>query len=135
MPNREISYQQINVKKTVGVVFPSKEIKIYLTLSIFLSGTKIKFSDKVRYLGIFINQYLQDDDDIKRLVKMLYSAANKLRSRFVKCSSTIKICCFVFTVFPYMVVIYSTVTRNILLIACMLAAMMLTEFCITYPVL
>ena len=83
----EISF---NVKKTVGVVFPSKEIKVYSTPSIFLSGTKIKFSDKVRYLGILINQYLLDDDDIKRQVRMLYSAANKLRSRFIKCSSTIK---------------------------------------------
>ena len=71
----EISF---NVKKTVGVVFPSKEIKVYSTPSIFLSGTKIKFSDKVRYLGILINQYLLDDDDIKRQVRMLYSAANKL---------------------------------------------------------
>ena len=83
----EISF---NVKKIVGVVFPSKEIKVYSTPSIFLSGTKIKFSDKVRYLGILINQYLLDDDDIKRQVRMLYSAANKLRSRFIKCSSTIK---------------------------------------------
>ena len=79
-----------NVKKTVGVVFPSKETKVHSTPSIFLSITKIKFSDKVRYLGILINQYLLDDDDIKRQVRRLYSAANKLRSRFVKCSSTIK---------------------------------------------
>ena len=63
---------------------------MYSTPSIFLSGTKIKFSDKVRYLGILINQYLLDDDDIKRQVRMLYSAANKLRSRFIKCLSTIK---------------------------------------------
>ena len=41
----EISF---NVKKTVGVIFPSKEIKVYSTPSIFPSGTKIKFSDKVR---------------------------------------------------------------------------------------
>ena len=44
----------------------------------------------MRYLGIFINQYLLNDDDIKRQVRMLYSAANKLRSRFIKYSSTIK---------------------------------------------
>ena len=83
----EISF---NVKKTVGVVFLSKEIKVYSTPSIFLTGSKIKFSDKVRYLEILINQYLLDDDDIKRQVRMLYSAANKLRSRFAKYSSTIK---------------------------------------------
>ena len=31
--------------KDCGVVFPSKEIKVSSTPSIFLSGTKIKFSD------------------------------------------------------------------------------------------
>ena len=31
-----------------------------------------------------------NDDDIKCQVRMLYSAANKLRSRFIKCSSTTK---------------------------------------------
>ena len=108
---------------------------MHSTPSIFLSVSKIKFSDKVRYLEILINQYLSDDDnDIKRQVRMLYSASNKLRSRFVKCSSTIKIRCFVLPVLPYMVVIYGTITRNILLIACVLATMMLTECCITYPI-
>ena len=94
---QEISF---NVK-TVGVVFPSKEIKVYSTPSIFLLGTKIKFSDKVRHLEILINQYLLDDDDIKRQVRMLYSAVNKLQSRFIICSSTIKICYFARTVLPY----------------------------------
>ena len=57
------------------------EIKEYSTPSIFLSGTKIKFSDKVRYLEILLNRYLlDDDDDVKR----------QARSRFVKCSSSIK---------------------------------------------
>ena len=46
-----------------------------------------------------------------------------------------KIRYFVLTVLPYMVVIYGTITRNILLIAYVLATMMLTEFCIAYPVL
>ena len=63
---------------------------MYSTSYIFLSGTNIKFSDKVRYLGILINQYLLDNGDIKRQVRMLYSAANQLRARFIKCSSTIK---------------------------------------------
>ena len=64
----EISF---NFNKTVGVVFLSKEIKVHSTPSIFLSGTKMKFSDKVRYLGILINQCLLDDDDINRQVRML----------------------------------------------------------------
>ena len=81
----------LNVNKTVDVVFPSEEIKLYPTSSIFLSGTKIKFFDKVRYLEILTNQYLlENDDEIKRQVRMRYSAANKLRSRFIKCLSTIK---------------------------------------------
>ena len=108
---------------------------MYSTPSIFLSGTKIKFSDKVRYLGVLINQYLLDDDDIKHQVRMLYSAANKLRSRFVKCSSAIKNTLFRSYCTPYMVVIYGTITRNILLIAYVLATMMLTEFCVACPVL
>ena len=37
-----------------------------------------------------MNRYLLDDDDIKCQGRTLSSASNKLRSRLVKCSSTIK---------------------------------------------
>ena len=84
-------------------------------------------------MGILKNEYLLDDDDIKCQVKMLYSASIILRSRFIKCSNTIKHTLFRSNCSPYMVVIYSTTKRSILLITCMLATMMLKQFCITWP--
>ena len=51
--SREISF---NVKRTAGVAFPFEETMVNSTPSIFLSGTKINFSHKVRYLEMLINQ-------------------------------------------------------------------------------
>jgi len=44
----------------------------------------------VKYLGVWINASLKDDDDIQRQVKSLYCAANKLRGTFDECSPAVK---------------------------------------------
>jgi len=45
----------------------------------------------VKYLGVWINASLKDDDDdIRRQVKSLYCAANKLRGPFDQCSPAVK---------------------------------------------
>jgi len=44
----------------------------------------------VKYLGVLLYASLKDDDDIRRQVKSLYCAANKLRGTFDQCSPAVK---------------------------------------------
>jgi len=51
----------------------------------------VPFSDQVKYLDVWINVSLKDDDDdIQRQVKSLYCAAYKLRGTFDQCSPAVK---------------------------------------------
>jgi len=44
----------------------------------------------VKYLGVWINASLKEDDDIQRPVKSLYCAANKLKGTFDQCSPAVE---------------------------------------------
>ena len=44
----------------------------------------------MKYLGVWINASLKDDDDIQRQVKSLYCPANKLRGTFDQFSPAVK---------------------------------------------
>jgi len=46
--------------------------------------------DQVKYLGVWINASLKDNDDIQRQRKSLYCAANKHRGTFDQCSPAVK---------------------------------------------
>jgi len=58
--------------------------------NVFLNGVRVQFLDRVKYLGVWINASLKDDDDIQRHVKLLYCAANKLRGTFDQWSPAVK---------------------------------------------
>ena len=55
-----------------------------------IDGQKIKFENNVVYLGVSISSDLCDDTDIARQARYLYCAANKLKTRFFKCSIEVK---------------------------------------------
>ena len=55
-----------------------------------IDGQKIKFVNDVVYLGVSISSDLCDDTDIARQERYLYCAANKLKTRFFKCSIEVK---------------------------------------------
>ena len=57
--------------------------------NVFLNGARVQFFDQVKYLVVWINASLTDDDDIQRQVNSLYCAANKLRGTFDQCSSAV----------------------------------------------
>ena len=98
--------------------------------NVFLNGVRAKVFDQVKYLGVWINASLKDDDDIQREVKSLYCAANKLRDTFDQCSPAVKntpIAC------RCMLAIYGANTRRPVWSACVLHITMLIELCITYP--
>ena len=58
--------------------FLPKKYKQPAPSNVFLNGVRVQFFDQVKYLGVWINASLKDDDDIQRQVKSLYCAAYKL---------------------------------------------------------
>ena len=79
-----------NCKKTVGMIFSSKDMYTFMPCNMNIDGQKIKFVNNVVYLGVSISSDLWDDTDIARQVRYLYCAANKLKTRFFKCSIEVK---------------------------------------------
>ena len=62
-----------NCNKTIGVLFCPKKYKQPAPSNVFLNRVRVQFLDQVKYLGVWINASLKDDDDIQRPVKSLYS--------------------------------------------------------------
>jgi len=79
-----------NCNKTIGVLFCPKKYKQPAPSNVFLNGVRVQSFDQVKYIGVWINASLKDDDDIQRQVKSLYCAANKLRGTFDQCSPAVK---------------------------------------------
>jgi len=79
-----------NGNKTIGVLFWPNKYKQPSPSNVFLNGVRVQFFDQVKYIGVWINESLKDDDDIQRQVKSLYCAANKLRGTFDQCSHAVK---------------------------------------------
>ena len=87
----------------------------------------------MKYLGVWINASLKDDDDIQRQVKSLYCAANKLRSTFDQCSPAVKTLYFVPIACQCMLANCGANTRRPVWSAYVLHITMPIELCITYP--
>ena len=79
-----------NCNKIIDVVFCPKKYIQPAPSNVFLNGVRVQIFDQVKYLGVWINASLKDDDDIQRQVKSLYCAANKLRGNFEQCSPAVK---------------------------------------------
>ena len=84
-----------NCNKTIGFLFCPKKYKQPAPSNVFLNGVRVQFLNQVKYLGVWINASLKDDDDIQRQVKSLYCAANKLRGTFDQCFPAVKTLYFV----------------------------------------
>jgi len=70
--------------------FLPKKYKQPVPSNVFLNGVCVQFFDQLKYLGVWINASLKDDDDIQRQVKSLYCAANELRGTFDQCTPAVK---------------------------------------------
>ena len=79
-----------NCSKSVGVLFPPKYLSISNVPKVFLCNNIVKFRNNVKYLGVFLNNNLKDDDDICRQVRYLYGKSYQLKATFSKCSRIIK---------------------------------------------
>ena len=76
--------------KTASILFCPKKYKRPAPSNVFLNGVRVQFLNQVKYLGVWINASLKDDDDLQRQVKSLYCAANKLRGTFDQCTPAVK---------------------------------------------
>ena len=76
----QISYTQISLwkKSTEIILFRSKQKQITKYLNFRISGQKINVSNKVRYLGIEIEQHLDWDVHVKNFIPKLNRAIGKL---------------------------------------------------------
>ena len=52
--------------KSVAVLFLPKYFSLSNVPKVFLCNNVVKFKNKVKYLGVFLNNNLKDDDDICR---------------------------------------------------------------------
>ena len=55
-----------------------------------LNNTKLKFVQSIKYLGVFLNDQCDDNDDLLRHRKYLYARGNALIARFKDCSNEVK---------------------------------------------
>ena len=53
------------------------ETGLKLKPNVVLSDFKIRFVNEIKYLGVFLNSKLRDDEDIKRQVRYFYGTANR----------------------------------------------------------
>jgi len=83
-----------NCNKTI-VLFCPKRYKQSAPSNVFLNVVRVKFSDHVKYLGVWLNASLKDNDDIQKQVKSLYRTANELRStlKVLYCSKKYSVSC------------------------------------------
>ena len=79
-----------NTKKTECMMFTSSSIKINVNPSVTLSGDKLRFVERFKYLGHFLSCTLSDDLDIGRQYRGLCARANMLRRNFFYCSNDVK---------------------------------------------
>ena len=79
-----------NCSKSVGVLFLPKYLSLSNGPKVFLCNNVVKFKNNIKYLGVFLNNNLKDDDDICRQVRYLYGKSYQLKATFSKCSRTIK---------------------------------------------
>jgi len=86
-----------NTSKTVCMVFnPVCRQKVVCDKfpAFLLSGQKLQFVDKFKYLGHIVHHDNTDDCDIMREIRNLYSRINILNRRFQRCSVDVKLMLF-----------------------------------------
>jgi len=55
-----------NCNNTIGVLFCPKKYKQPASSYVFLNGAHVQFFDYVKYLDVWTNASLKDDDDIEK---------------------------------------------------------------------
>ena len=77
----------------------SRRCQIEYVPSVYLNGVRIKFVEKVKYLGYLLTSTYSDNADIERQTRFFYISANMLLRKFYLCSTRVK--CKLFKVYCY----------------------------------
>ena len=79
-----------NRQKILCLSFAPSNFKLNIKPNVILGDSKIWFAHEIKYLGVFLNSILCDNEDINRHVRHLYGTANRLKTCFYDCSTKIK---------------------------------------------
>ena len=79
-----------NRQKTLSLFFAFSNFRLNIKPNVVLGDFKIRFVNEIKYLRVFLNSKLRDDEDINRQIRYLYGTANRLKIFFYKSSKKIK---------------------------------------------
>ena len=82
-----------NTKSKFMCCKPKSMSKLYVP-DMYLNNEVLPYFSKVKYLGVFLDNCVQDDDDISRHIKAIYSRGNSMINKFKMCSYDVKLCLF-----------------------------------------
>ena len=80
-----------NSSKSKYMCLKPKSLSKLHVPNMYLNGELLKCVSKTKYLGVFIDNPVTDDEDIMRHVKAIYARGNIMVNRFKKCSEDVKI--------------------------------------------
>lgn len=79
-----------NIKKTKVMCFKPKCLKNIHVPDFTLNGNKLQLVTSHTYLGVIIDDYLRDKDDLFRQTKAVYARGNVLVKKFLMCNADVK---------------------------------------------
>ena len=83
-----------NASKSAVLICRTKQDKRLNFPAFQLSGNILDVCRRIKYLGHFINDQLNDDDDVYRQCCKLYAQANTIARKFSFCSTEVKVALF-----------------------------------------
>lgn len=83
-----------NTRKSVCMMVWPKKAKLTFSPSFCLAGERLDYVSEFLYLGHSITNDLSDDQDMKRMIRSLYSTGNMIIRKFSSCDDFIKISLF-----------------------------------------
>ena len=79
-----------NPLKSVCMVFKPDRFSLKCPL-VHLGNNVLEYQEKVKYLGVLLNDNLNDNDDIMKQMRGLYARANSVLRKFAACSFAVKL--------------------------------------------
>ena len=82
-----------NPLKSVCIVFKPDRFSLKCPL-VHFGNNVLEYQEKVNYLGVLLNDKLNDNDDIMKQMRGLYALANSVLRKFAACSFEVKLQAF-----------------------------------------
>ena len=85
------NFVKFNESKTKFMCFKPKKLSDLSIPELYLNNKPISCVSTCKYLGVVVSDNLDDDDDIFRQVRSMYTRGNMLINKFRSCSYTVKL--------------------------------------------